>query len=104
MGWGTAWSFDRLRLWLERDLAPERALTGAVLDVAARTVAVAWAVLGVLRRPGPLEALLAGAVSVLAVTAPRPRMVPSAARCRRSPHDDTGRHAPTTLSTLREPA
>ena len=26
MGWATAWSFDRLRLWLERGITPDRAL------------------------------------------------------------------------------
>src|SRR5262249_53315986 len=26
MGWATAWSFDRLRLWLDRGLRPEAAL------------------------------------------------------------------------------
>jgi hypothetical protein len=26
LGWATAWSFDRLRLWLEEGIAPETAL------------------------------------------------------------------------------
>jgi hypothetical protein len=26
LGWATAWSFDRLRLWLERDIRPEAAI------------------------------------------------------------------------------
>ena len=25
LGWATAWSFDRLRLWVEHDISPERA-------------------------------------------------------------------------------
>lgn len=43
MGWATAWSFDRLRLWLERGLHPavamERSLVYAVLRIA---VAFVW--------------------------------------------------------------
>lgn len=30
IGWATAWSFDRLRLWLERDVPPERSLRAAL--------------------------------------------------------------------------
>lgn len=40
MGWATAWSFDRLRLWLERGIAPERLLWRAAADVAIRVAAV----------------------------------------------------------------
>ncbi|WP_280384118.1 hypothetical protein [Nocardia wallacei] len=29
MGWGTAWSFDRLRLWCERGVSPRRSLINA---------------------------------------------------------------------------
>ncbi|MEV4412316.1 hypothetical protein [Catellatospora sp. NPDC049609] len=35
-GWLTAWSFDRLRLWLERGVTPRRALWHAVGEVTAR--------------------------------------------------------------------
>ncbi len=34
-GWATAWSFDRLRLWLEDGVAPERARDQAVAHAAA---------------------------------------------------------------------
>jgi hypothetical protein len=30
IGWATAWSFDRLRLWLERGVEPERSLRAAL--------------------------------------------------------------------------
>jgi Polyketide cyclase / dehydrase and lipid transport len=33
MAWGTAWSFDRLALWLERGVSPERALRLALARV-----------------------------------------------------------------------
>lgn len=36
-GWATAWSFDRLRLWLEEGLAPERTRDQAVAHAAAVT-------------------------------------------------------------------
>jgi hypothetical protein len=37
MGWATAWSFDRLRLWLERGVEPAQALRQAVAHAFART-------------------------------------------------------------------
>ena len=40
MGWATAWSFDRLRLWAERDQSPARSLALALGDVAARVAVV----------------------------------------------------------------
>jgi hypothetical protein len=40
MGWATAWSFDRLRLWLERGTPPERLLRYALADAALRIAAV----------------------------------------------------------------
>lgn len=36
MGWATAWSFDRLRLWLERGIQPESALALSVANGVAR--------------------------------------------------------------------
>ncbi len=36
LGWATAWSFDRLRLWLERGLDPVAAAGRAVIDAFAR--------------------------------------------------------------------
>ncbi|HZK51943.1 MAG TPA: DoxX-like family protein [Actinomycetota bacterium] len=43
MGWGTAWSFDRLRLWLEEGVQPERSMRSIVLRETARlTLAAIW--------------------------------------------------------------
>ncbi len=43
MGWATAWSFDRLRLWAEAGQTPETSLAFALMHVAARlTVAAIW--------------------------------------------------------------
>lgn len=36
LGWATAWSFDRLRLWLETGLTPEQARRNALVHAAAR--------------------------------------------------------------------
>jgi uncharacterized membrane protein YphA (DoxX/SURF4 family) len=36
IGWATAWSFDRLRLWLERGIPPEMALRQAIVHACAR--------------------------------------------------------------------
>lgn len=44
MRWATAWSFDRLRLWLERDVPPELSLQRAVTNAVARlTLALVFA-------------------------------------------------------------
>ncbi|MEU5901260.1 MULTISPECIES: hypothetical protein [Streptomyces] len=77
MGWATAWSFDRLRLWLERGVTPERALAHAVAECVVRLLCVAAAVLFV-----PVVAL-AVAASVL-VLPPLPT-TPAARRCLRKP-------------------
>lgn len=41
MGWATAWSFDRLRLWIECDIAPHVALRAAAVYTVARLGLVA---------------------------------------------------------------
>ncbi|MYV65241.1 hypothetical protein GT043_04605, partial [Streptomyces sp. SID2131] len=41
MGWATAWSFDRLRLWCEHGTAPERSRDRWLLELAARALFVA---------------------------------------------------------------
>lgn len=43
MAWGTAWSFDRLRLWIERGVKPAMALRTALIQTIARaTLAFLW--------------------------------------------------------------
>ncbi len=43
MGWATAWSFDRLRLWLEKDIGPQVSLERSAIYCATRlTLAFIW--------------------------------------------------------------
>ena len=48
MGWATAWSFDRLRLWLEKSIDPTAALERSIVHNLARlTLAFLWIYQGV---------------------------------------------------------
>ncbi len=80
MGWATAWSFDRLRLWLEDGIPPEKSLRRWAVDAGLRTAvsAGAWLI-----SSGPLAALL----TLAAFRLPARRSVPSARRCLRRPPD-----------------
>ncbi|HEY3395689.1 MAG TPA: DoxX-like family protein [Lacipirellulaceae bacterium] len=43
LGWATAWSFDRLRLWIEKDAGPASSLRFAVVHIIATLViALVW--------------------------------------------------------------
>lgn len=92
LGWATAWSFDRLRLWADDGVPPETALRRGVADAALRAAAVVVAART--RRPWLL----------LAVAAPPLPGAPRAGRCLRTPPDRAGRTPPATVATLREPA
>ncbi len=65
MVWATAWSFDRLRLWLEDDVSPEASLRGAVAHAGARLgLVLVWLYAGLVPKllgPHPEELALAGA-------------------------------------------
>lgn len=78
-GWATAWSFDRLRLWLEHGIPPERARRNAVLELSARAALVA----GAARLDGRWPVVLLATVLALGVP-PHPH-TPAARRCRRRP-------------------
>lgn len=78
MAWGTAWSFDRLRLWADRALPPEFTAGIAILDAASRAAVVVGA-----------AALLDGpaawaAVALLVVLAARLPALPWAPSARRT--------------------
>ncbi|MFJ5263863.1 hypothetical protein ACIQAC_25715 [Streptomyces sp. NPDC088387] len=113
MGWATAWSFDRLRLWLERGITPERALFNWLTEIAVRVLVAGVAVTGLglesfLRLFGPFAApmaylsplLLLVALSLALFLPPR-AATPAARRCLRTP--PTRARAPRLLRTLENP-
>ena len=61
MGWGTAWSFDRLRLWVEEGIEPEASLGSAVTaDLPRISLGLAWLYQGLVpklldKRSGEVE-------------------------------------------------
>lgn len=64
MAWGTAWSFDRLRLWADRGLPPELTASLAVADAILRVVAVVLAAVLVGGASGIAVAILLGFVAL----------------------------------------
>jgi hypothetical protein len=84
-GWATAWSFDRLRLWLEAGVSPERARLHAMTELLLRAALVAGAV-AVDGRP-----LVVLAAAALATGVPPHPHTPAARRCRRRPGQDDPR-------------
>jgi hypothetical protein len=81
MGWGTAWSFDRLRLWVEQGITPEQALRNALADAGVRVAAVGLAA----ARCGRVAAVATALVALLLPPSPR---TPAARRCLRRPATD----------------
>ncbi|MEU9734985.1 hypothetical protein [Streptomyces sp. NPDC048002] len=113
MGWATAWSFDRLRLWLERGISPERALVNWLAELAVRALVLVVCCTGlgvesVLLLLGPFAAsaaylcplLLAVAICVALFKEPL-ACTPAARRCLRRP--PTRVRAPRLLRTLENP-
>ncbi|MER5218001.1 hypothetical protein ABT063_47800 [Streptomyces sp. NPDC002838] len=114
MGWATAWSFDRLRLWLERGITPERARLNWLAEVTARALVIAIACTtltgeaAALALFGPLAPaaayfcplLLALLITLALFTPPLPG-TPAARRCLRTP--PTRMHTPRLLRTLGSP-
>ncbi|MGW4299914.1 hypothetical protein ACWEHT_09075 [Streptomyces sp. NPDC004646] len=108
--WATAWSFDRLRLWLERGITPERALANWLTELAVRALVLTACVAGLGLEPmlpllGPLAPVLAFLCPLLLVLvislalfkSPLPG-TPAARRCLRSPV--TQPRTPGVLRTL----
>lgn len=67
MVWATAWSFDRLRLWLEADVSPAASLRGTLAHGAARlSLVLIWAYAGLVPKllgPHPEEVALSAAAT-----------------------------------------
>lgn len=76
IGWATAWSFDRLRLWLERGISPRLARHRALVALALRLIVGAAAIWS----PPWLAIGLAAAAAYF----PTLPCIPSALRCRRT--------------------
>ncbi|MCF6526578.1 hypothetical protein, partial [Streptomyces sp. JJ36] len=85
MGWATAWSFDRLRLWCERGVRPERALRQALGEALGRSAAVAAAVVYAAGSPSAAALGAVFAVVSLALGLPPLPRTPAARRCLRRP-------------------
>ncbi|WP_082483965.1 hypothetical protein [Arthrobacter sp. Leaf141] len=107
LGWATALSFDRLRLWAESGIEPERARNRWIMDAAARTCAVAGGLemfrRAVGRRRGSW-ALISGAALLAAFLVPPHWTVPRASRCLRQAPDHHSGRAPSALSDLPSPS
>jgi hypothetical protein len=96
IGWLTAWSFDRLRLWLERGVPPERSRNQAVAYTAARGALVAVVAARYGAAPGAVTAALMFAL-------PTPTGMPAARRCRRRPPGRAVDAPPALLNGLEQP-
>lgn len=99
MVWATAWSFDRLRLWLEQGIPPERSRVHAAADIAARAAAViaAASVLPHTAVPSAAHVIVLCVVAGALLLPPLPK-APTARRClRRRPAQVT---APALLDRL----
>ncbi|MFG2942421.1 hypothetical protein [Streptomyces sp. NPDC048282] len=107
MGWATAWSFDRLRLWLERGITPERARWNWLAELAVRALTVAGCGTALIRGQVPdalpptvafLVPFLLVVALFLALSTPPLATTPAARRCLRTPPVRVT--APRVLSTL----
>lgn len=107
LGWATALSFDRLRLWAESDIDPGDSRNRWIIDAAVRAGGAVSA--GVLlnkaingRNTG--WAFLAGTALLTASALPAHWTVPRAGRCRRAPSDAHFGRAPSALDALPSPS
>ncbi|MFE0650636.1 hypothetical protein ACFVZH_18810 [Streptomyces sp. NPDC059534] len=104
MGWATAWSFDRLRLWCEQGVTPARSRDRWLLELAARLLLVAVP-FTLASLPLGLVSLGAVPLAVLGLAAalllPPSSRAPAARRCLRTPPAPT--REPRLLATLEQP-
>lgn len=105
MGWATAWSFDRLRLWCEAGVRPERARAHWLLELLARLLVGGWAVVNL-----PTTPYLAIASLLAVLLLPPAPGTPAARRCLRRPATRSTRtwvdrtpEAPALLDRLERP-
>lgn len=107
LGWATAISFDRLRLWAESGLRPEDSRNRWAIDAAARGAALLTALLLFRRalsgRDVGVAAILASTAALASWLTPPHRTVPRAGRCLRKAPDARSARAPSSLLTLPSP-
>jgi hypothetical protein len=107
LGWATAISFDRLRMWAESAVEPRDSRNHWVIDAAARACGVLTACV-LFRRA--LEGRTAGpaalglTVGAASLMLPPHWTVPRARRCLRQAPDSRSGRAPSALADLPEPA
>lgn len=97
IGWMTAWSFDRLRLWLEHGVSPQAAL---LRTVAAHTVRLGVVAAALIVLDGPLAVV----VGALALLVPAPLHLPRARRSLRRPPRGASDAPPRISSRVDEAA
>lgn len=111
LGWATAISFDRLRLWAESDLEPQDSRNLWFLDAGARAIGMVGAA-SLLRRvfsqrttTGAKAGMTALGMSVALATwaLPTHSSVPRAGRCLRTAPDARSARAPSALADLKAP-
>ncbi|MER7456442.1 SRPBCC family protein [Micromonospora sp. NPDC126480] len=101
-GWATAWSFDRLRIWLAHGVPPERSRRNATREAVARLLgpAATGALAGWLGATAATVALTVAVASALALALPPHPHTPAARRCRRRPPDRLATRPPELLEKL----
>ncbi|MHC6592990.1 SRPBCC family protein [Arthrobacter sp. C152] len=106
LGWATALSFDRLRLWAESDVDPRNSRNRWILDATSRAAAALAAggiLVHALAGNGSGRTFLLGAALLASSFLPPHWTVPRAARCRRQPSNDSPARAPSALDALPVP-
>jgi hypothetical protein len=107
LGWATALSFDRLRLWAEWDIDPGDSRNRWIFDAVARSGGLVAAALLLRRALSCPDAPAAGSLGVAAALAacflPAHPSVPRARRCLRKAPDERSGRAPSALAVLPSP-
>lgn len=99
MGWATAWSFDRLRLWCERGITPRRALLHNLLELGLRAMITTAGVVPLISDPDRIDRwVILGLCLAAVILVPPSAVTPAARRCLRTPPAPTG--TPTLLTEL----
>lgn len=107
LGWATATSFDRLRMWAESDLDPAESRNRWFIDATARAGGLLTAGLLVRRALTGRNAAVAAvgvATGLASCILPSHWSVPRAGRCLRRPPDSRSAHVPSALAGLPSPS